>query len=171
MTDMNSDYMVELHEHLPKEMKFIPKPFFLTNLFLESPVAVCRPLFPPFDRFAITHYGEVFCYRPLKLLSFDTDIKMIDPTMVISPTYTPSGRLKVLLQNIRTGVRKSYLIDRIMLERFYRVGLYERVEVEHLDGIETNNHINNLVAHYVASSTSRPHIQDSKKEPGIKALR
>lgn len=170
MQDMNSEYMLELLHHLPQEMKFIPRPYFFTDLFLETPIAVCRPLWPPFEQFAITHYGEIFCYKPLKLMTFDQDIKMIDPTMVLAPDYTPSGRMRVLLQNIKRGVRKSYLIDRIMLERFYRVGLYERVEVEHLNGIETDNHLNNLVAHYVTPSVTRSHIQDSEEEPTVQSF-
>lgn len=138
-----------LEWNLSKELKGFPKPWFVTNLFPESDLTVCRPLFPPFEIFAITHTGEIFCRRPLQTLRVSEDFVMIDPSMVLVPRVTPSGRSIVTLQNIREGYRKDFLVERLVMERFWEVKLTDKVHIRHLDDDLLNNHIFNLEADYV----------------------
>lgn len=145
-----SEYLDFLRHSLPKELMSIPKPHFVSTIFPEEPIAICRPLFSPFDNFAITHFGTVFKFRPLITVPVD-DFITLSPMAYCIPKYKrKNDRQYVVLQNPKFGFRKSYFVDRLLLDRFYGVKVTDRVDVEFLDGDMSNPHVMNLEAIYKA---------------------
>lgn len=142
-----SEFYEVFRDFVGADLKSLPHPYIVTYLFPEVPVAVCRPLDPPFDHLAITHYGEVFLWKPLLLTHLES-FKIIDPTSILIPKLSSTNRQYVVLQNIKKGFRKAYFTDRLVMDRFYNVKLTEPVVIEHIDGNYSNNHYNNLIAHY-----------------------
>lgn len=158
-------YDRSLLDSLKSMLADTPKPYFVTTLFSEThPLAVCRPLPAPFDHYAITHFGQVFIYRPLKLWYYDPAFPMLDPCNYVFPNVRKprSGvqaherRPIVRLQNKGGTIRKSFLVDRLMMERFYGIPLTDRVEMVYHDGNSTNTHLANLEAFLLGSGRVVP---------------
>lgn len=133
---------------LAKELKSIPKPFFISGLFPEEDIAICRPLSPPFDNFAITHFGTVFLSRPLHTHYIQDVLTLNIASYCIPKTSPRSFRQLVCLQNRNLNIRKTFFVDRLLLDRFYGVKLTDSVDVEYGDGDEQNVNIYNVAAHY-----------------------
>ena len=149
--------------NLKATLNLIPKPYFLSTLFADQePVAICRLLNPPFDNYAITHFGTVFLAKPLRIWTWDKD-----PTSMVfpEPKYLPGekaytgGRQLVRLQDSSNRIRKSFFVDRLLLDRFYNVPITEKVEISYLDGDYSRPSIDNLEAYLVNKNETVPALE------------
>lgn len=159
-----SEYMADLCRNLPKELKSIPKPYFLSRILPEHPIAVCRPLMTPFDDFAISHSGIVFKYRPLNILTTPYG-NIIHPQNICAYKYRHNDARPIVV--LSTSLfQKRFFVHRLVLERFYGVGLNERVEVSYIDGNESNPHMTNLEAFFKRTTINRrvPEYEDDRHE-------
>ena len=153
--DYGSEYNLELLSCLPQELRTIPKPYFVSTLLPEVSIAICRPLFPPFDNYAIAHNGTVFQYRPLHTVSFGEHLTLHPAAYCIPKVvnFVPLVRLASKL-----GHQKTYIVARLLLERFFHVSLTERISIDYLDNDSTNTHILNMEAFFQSPKCGRiPH--------------
>ena len=154
--------------NLKATLNLIPKPYFLSTLFADQePVAICRLLNPPFDNYAITHFGTVFLAKPLRIWTWDKELTLLDPTSMVFPepkylpgekAYTGSRQL-VRLQDSSNRIRKSFFVDRLLLDRFYNVPITEKVEISYLDGDYSRPSIDNLEAYLVNKNETVPALE------------
>ena len=153
MQTVASEYTESLYRNLPKELKSIPKPYFISTLFPEEALMVCRPLMSPFDKFAITHTGIVFCYKPLNIIRTQFGNRIHSQNLCIPKYRHNDSRPIVVLEAL--GIHRRFFIHRLILDRFYNVDLNEKIEVVYVDGDETNVHVGNLEAYFKNISTYR----------------
>lgn len=132
-----------------QEFLSIPQPRYLSTLFTELPVVMCRPLDAPLDDFAITHHGVVFQARPLHTVTFGI-LSTIHPGAVAIPKYNKKGEPYICLTD-RAGRRHVFLVARLVLDRFFGVSLTDAISIEYVDGDPSNVHYLNLVATYKTS--------------------
>ena len=135
-------------QEISKELATIPKPYFLSTVFPEVPVAICRPLDFPFEHYAITHYGLVFIYKNVQLRYFkECQAYYVDAATMCYET-TLADKSFITLHS-RFHIPKVFDVDRLVLERFYNIPLEDKVIVIHHDGVSFNHHFLNLEAQYL----------------------
>lgn len=132
-------------------LKGIPKPYFISTLFPEVPIAICRPLEPPFEDYAITHHGVVFKFRPLEFMyvrenNYYTEELSFDSFVL--PDITIDDEQFVIITDTRSNHTETFFVHRLILDRFHNVSLKDDVEVVFIDGFKGNPHMNNLEAFY-----------------------
>ena len=138
-------------EHIQElpNLSGIPKPYFISTLFPETPVAICRPLDPPFEEYAVTHHGVVFKYKPLNLMYTNTNGVIKEEhsfDFFLLPDITQEDLQYVTLHDSRSGITNTFYVHRLALDRFYGVSIYDNVDTMFLDGSKGNPHMNNLEA-------------------------
>lgn len=131
-----------------KELPTIPKPYFLSTVFPEVPIAICRPLEYPFDKYAITHYGLVFIYKDVQLRYFkECGAHYVDAATICYETILQEKSF-VTLHDVQ-NIPHVFDIDRLVLERFYQIPFTDHIHILHIDGVPYNHHYLNLEAQYV----------------------
>ena len=134
--------------------RHMTSPYFFSTLFPEVPVALCSPLDPPFDHFAVTAHGTVFLYRPLKTVHFSFDLlestmeTYIDPVSCCVPKPDHEGRLYIVLITYY-GIHHTFYIDELICRKFFNIPSNQPIQVEYHDRDFSNIVFNNLEAFYV----------------------
>lgn len=152
--------------NLKSVLKGIPKPYYLSSLFADQePFAICRPLFPPFDDFAITHFGQVFLAHPLLTWNYAKELTLLDPISLVFPEHRGHSndnykgkRQIVRLQDKSGRIRKTFFVDRLVLERFFGVPLTDKVEISYVDEDYSRPSIDNLEAFLVNKNEVIPPV-------------
>ncbi len=130
-------------EDVKKELPNIPQPYFLSSVFPETDIAICRPLEYPFDHYSITHYGLCFYSKDIKIQFFpELNNYYIDSNTVLYETVL-KGRSFIPIPN-RYGVPHMFDVDKLVVNRFYNIPLNNKTKIIHLDGSLYNHHYLNL---------------------------
>lgn len=143
----NFDLYYPYPDEIQHELQNIPQPYFLSTVFPETDIAICRPLDYPFDHYAITHYGICFYYKDIKLKYFaELQNYFIDATTVLYETIL-QGRSFISIPN-RYNVPHMFDVDKLVANRFYNIPLDSNAKIIHLDGSLYNHHYLNLEVEY-----------------------
>ena len=134
----------QLYDELPPSS--LPFQYFLSTAFPETPLSYCCPLPAPFDHYAITQLGVVFRWKPLELIRGPWGWT-IHPQVCLPIQEDDHYRGIVELQ-CGLGASTQFFVDRLVLNRFYNVDLYEPVYIFYLDNDRMNLSYHNLTAIY-----------------------
>lgn len=128
---------------IKKDLPNIPQPYFLSSIFPEVDIAICRPLDYPFDHYSITHYGLCFYSKDIKVQYFpELNSYFIDSTSVLYETII-KGRSFISIPD-KFGVPHMFDVDQLVVNRFFNIPLNTKTKVIHLDGSLYNHHYMNL---------------------------